>query len=395
MINRNSSNVVTDSNALSNKAFIWQLLACTFITFLALVLFVQIVDPYGVSPIGSRIEGFNAVKPARYNIDRQIKPYEVWAKQPKTIFMGTSRIHQSINPTVLKGTELWPAYNASVPANTLQLNYKQLKDYIHLDPNLSRVYIEIYIYSFIKYPPYMTNNYEHLTSGNFLDVVLPLFVSFSSFQDSLITLYHNMINKTLVFEIAPEGNAEFNRDPGIIATQTFPTFPTSIFKDHFNGVQLDYSTFMYIDKITELCKQNNIELIFLATPECPDWDYYHHLTGHWDIQRELLHQISMRGRLFAVNRPCPQIYQTISVDNPYWHDPSHFSLEIGKLIQLDLLRLSNSPNKYEFLEELSAENIDDHIEARIYALKQWAKHHPKVVNALHQEQEKWDNQNYP
>ncbi len=84
-----------------------------------MLAFTLLIDPYGVSPVHATIQGVNALKPKRLDIDRLIKPYEVWRYQPKTVFLGTSRIHQSIDPSVLDGTRFAPAYNASIPASSL------------------------------------------------------------------------------------------------------------------------------------------------------------------------------------------------------------------------------------------------------------------------------------
>ena len=58
--------------------------------------FIWIVDPYGISPVHLGIAGFNILKPKRVDIDRLIKPYEVWRYQPRTVFMGTSRINEFV-----------------------------------------------------------------------------------------------------------------------------------------------------------------------------------------------------------------------------------------------------------------------------------------------------------
>src|SRR5579862_8173902 len=53
--------------------------------------FIWTIDPYGVAPLHVRITGLNAFKPKRVDIDRLVKPYEVWRYQPRTVFLGTSR----------------------------------------------------------------------------------------------------------------------------------------------------------------------------------------------------------------------------------------------------------------------------------------------------------------
>ena len=100
------------------------------------VLFTWTIDPYGVSPLRLSLQGINAQKPKRIDIDRLIKPYEVWRYQPRTLFLGTSRMHQSMDPAVLDGTRFAPAYNASMPAASMDMHAAYLRRYIQLDPNL-------------------------------------------------------------------------------------------------------------------------------------------------------------------------------------------------------------------------------------------------------------------
>jgi len=87
------------------------------------LLFTWTIDPYGVSPLRLSLQGMNAQKPKRIDIDRLIKPYEVWRYQPRTVFLGTSRMHQSMDPAVLDGTSFAPAYNASMPAASMDMRF--------------------------------------------------------------------------------------------------------------------------------------------------------------------------------------------------------------------------------------------------------------------------------
>jgi hypothetical protein len=98
-------------------------LALSLAAWLGLFLvFTWTIDPYGVSPTPLGLQGVNALKPKRINIDRLIKPYEVWRYQPRTILLGTSRVHQSMDPFILSGTGFAPAYNASMPAGSMDMN---------------------------------------------------------------------------------------------------------------------------------------------------------------------------------------------------------------------------------------------------------------------------------
>src|SRR5262245_34938842 len=128
-------------------------LATSVLLLLGLFLtFTWIVDPYGVSPLRLSLPEVNVLKPKRLDIDRLIKPIEVWRDQPRTIFLGTSRIHQSIDPAVLDGTDFAPAYNASIPASTVNENANHLERFLALDQHLRVVFVELFIHHFV-YPP--------------------------------------------------------------------------------------------------------------------------------------------------------------------------------------------------------------------------------------------------
>src|SRR6478735_249418 len=116
------------------------------------VLFTWTIDPYGVSPLRLNLQGINTQKPKRVDIDRLIKPYEVWRYQPRTVFLGTSRVHQSLDPAVLDGTRFAPAYNAAMPAASMDMQAAYLRQYVQLDRNLRTVIVELFLPNFIGRP---------------------------------------------------------------------------------------------------------------------------------------------------------------------------------------------------------------------------------------------------
>jgi hypothetical protein len=104
-----------------------------------------LVDPIGISPIRIAIAGFNEWKPLRRDYDRLVKPYDVARSQPRTIFIGSSRIKQTIDPRLLASTEFAPAYNAGIngSADYEELN-SYLQYYIRADKELRHVFIEAF-----------------------------------------------------------------------------------------------------------------------------------------------------------------------------------------------------------------------------------------------------------
>src|SRR6478672_5821947 len=143
----------TNSSAMIQPAYLRTFALSAAIMFALLLGLTWIVDPYGISPLRFTSPRFNSVKPKRLNIERLIKPYEVWRYQPRTVFLGTSRMHQSMDPSVLDGTRFAPAYNASMPAASMDMHAAYLRQYIQLDPNLRTVIVELFLPNFIGAPP--------------------------------------------------------------------------------------------------------------------------------------------------------------------------------------------------------------------------------------------------
>jgi hypothetical protein len=163
------------------------------------VLFTWTIDPYGVSPLRLSLQGMNAQKPKRVDIDRLIKPYEVWRYQPRTVFLGTSRMHQSMDPAVLDGTRFAPAYNASMPAASMDMHAAYLRRYIQLDPNLRTVIVELFLPNFIGAPA----GQEFGTRSEFIRNAVTLFGSADTLWDSATTLAYNVFSGRPIFQVSP------------------------------------------------------------------------------------------------------------------------------------------------------------------------------------------------
>ena len=122
------------------------LMASTWVlAALAVAAFTLLVDAIGISPVRVAIAGFNAWKPLRQDYDWIAKRYDVWRGQPTTIFMGSSRIKQSIDPKLVAGTGFAPAYNGGINGSArFQEIRAYLQDYLRADKNLHHVFIEVF-----------------------------------------------------------------------------------------------------------------------------------------------------------------------------------------------------------------------------------------------------------
>src|SRR5260370_14164259 len=121
-------------------------------------------------------------------MDRLFKPYDVWRYQPPTIFFGRSRAHKSPDPSVLDGTRFAPAYNASMPAASMEMTAAYLRQYVRLDRNLRTVMIELFLPNFIG----ATNARQAGTWSEFARNTLTLFASADVLWDAIATASYNV-----------------------------------------------------------------------------------------------------------------------------------------------------------------------------------------------------------
>lgn len=346
----------------------------------AFVGFTWIIDPYGVSPLSVSIDRVNKFKPKRLDIDRIIKPYEVWRYQPKTVFLGTSRIHQSLDPAVLDGTRFAPAYNASIPASSLGLNISHLRQYIELDPQLRTVVVELFLYNFLgqgqEHPP--KDFQEYLRNS------LNLFISSDTLWASLQTLGYNLTRGRPVYEIKSGGY--FSYPPGHNAKGPFDCYPAGIWKLHetrATGMKLHQPAFDAVREIIELCREHKLELILVLSPNHAYDDYYIEAIGAWDTVQEWLMRLSAEpATLYSYSQPNGWVHEPVSTQMRFWNDPYHFSLEMGRGMLQSLTGAPGADLPRNFALRLTPDRVAAHIESRRSAIRQWAEANPEFVKKI-------------
>jgi hypothetical protein len=350
--------------------------------------FTLVIDPYGVSPLKIKREYINDIKPARIDIDRLIKPLEVWKYQPKTILLGSSRIQQGFDPAVLDGSRFAPAYNASIPASTMELNVSHLARYISLDPNLKTVVVELFFYQFLKSNTSAFVDRRPIESAEIFYSAATLFVSWDTLKASVQTLFHNLVNHAPVYEIKPAGY--FYYPPGHNSKGQFDGFAAGIWKlqDTRPDMQLDPAAFQALHEIAEICRSKNIELVLLLAPNHAYDDFYINAVGAWGGAEEWLRRVSREASVFSFSQPNALVYEPVASHMTYWNDPYHFSLEMGRRIQLALTgQKSDAPAN--FMVELGPSSIAAHIEERREKIRLWANSENDFVARFYEERSKW------
>ena len=322
---------------------------------------------------------FNAIKPARVDIDRDIKPLEVWKYQPKTVFLGTSRIHQSIDASLLQGTPYAPAYNAAIPAGSLASNIANLEQYKRLDPNLKTVFIELFLWNFLG----QDQTYSLRPSADVLWDIQKLFVSGRAVFDSVRTVRYNLFGGGPVAHIARDGHYVYapNHNPAGL----FAEFPEGIRQMEPHGradLHLYQPAFASFAKINAFARSHGIRVVWIVTPEHAYVDQWIESIGGWDVVEEWLRRLAKAAPLYSFSQPNRLVYENVSSHMQYWYDPFHFTPKMGADMLRELTGRVASDLPKNFLIRLTPENIGEQIEARRRGIEEWGHRHQRFVGEL-------------
>lgn len=350
--------------------------------------FTLTMDPYGVSPLTVTLKRINQFKPMRRDIDRLIKPYEVWRYQPHTVFLGTSRIHQSIDPAALDGTKFAPAYNASIPASSLGLNISHLRQYLDLNPRLRMVVVELFLYNFLgaeqERAPKSLTEYLLNTAG--------LFVSADVLWASLQTSWYNLTKYAPVYEIKPGGYLYY--PPGHDTKGPFDGFAVGIWKHHetrAEGMKLHEPAFDSVREFFKIAREYNLDLVFVLTPNHAYEDYYLEVVNEWKTVEDWLRRVSAEGAVYSFSQPNEWVYEPVRTGMRYWNDPYHFSLEFGNAMQHALAGRSFPGAPDNFMVRITPGNVAAHVADRRAAIGEWARANPVFVTAFQEEKRRWES----
>lgn len=352
---------------------IWALAWCG-----VFLCFTWVIDPYGVSPVRATINRVNKFKPKRMDIDRFIKPYEVWRYQPRTVFLGTSRIQQSIDPAMLNGTAYEPAYNAAVPAASLSENLAYLEQYIDLDKNLKHVFVELFLYSFI-------GPVSELPRKGVLDFVAstaPLHLSASATRDSLTTVQYNLSSRVRPSYVHKDGywvRPDSFDIPMYFIPHSYSAFVLGEHKK-IGTINLYSSAFDMLKRMQELCDKRGVNLTFVVTPNYPWDDYRLETLGYRKMVREFYENISSLPNVVSFAQLGGSSEEPLSENMRFWTDPFHFSRELGSQMISSLLNNPAPGLPDNFMMRINKDTFETALDVRHARLQDWVSRNGEFVS---------------
>ncbi len=109
------------------KVFTTVSVVTVLVLFAGAGTFNALVDPFGMFRIVT-VDGVNAVKPAIFNRVRLMKAYDVRRLKPRSIILGSSRVHLGLSPAHRSwGPESRPVYNLAFDGATTKEMYHYLR----------------------------------------------------------------------------------------------------------------------------------------------------------------------------------------------------------------------------------------------------------------------------
>jgi hypothetical protein len=355
------------------------------IMFAAYLAFTSIVDPYGVSPLRLTLPGLNAVKPKRLAIDRLIKPYEVWRYQPRTVFLGTSRFHQSIDPAVLDGTRFSPAYNAALPATSLWETEALLEEFFEYDKNLRFVFVELFLYNFLGDEPLRARR----SLLQFLPQTTPLFLSGSALYHSLQTVFFNVSGRPSA-QVAAGGYwvPPANHKRRLDERHTIG-FYVGVHNGFLKTMTLEPKAFAVLDRIVALCRRNHAELVLVIPPTHP-WDEYRLWSfGQWSILEEWTRRLSVYPNVISFSQYNEVVAERPADNMKYWNDALHLSTNLGRLMLRSFLGTSDVDIPSNLLRELTPATVEAILRERRAEMARWVAENPAYPAAFDQAKAEW------
>jgi len=98
---------------MNHKSWLIKLFFCSIALMMLVGAFNFVVDPYGLFRV-VELQGFNQQKEGVRGKIRFVKALEISLRQPKTILMGSSRVHDCINPDYSALDSFQPVYNYGI-----------------------------------------------------------------------------------------------------------------------------------------------------------------------------------------------------------------------------------------------------------------------------------------
>lgn len=189
------------------------------------------------------------------------------------LYCGASHGYRAFKPSVIDPILGTQSYNLSGALMTMQGRYELLREEVRRNP-VKRVYLELSFNSMTRNRAREGTEGDLYALARYADFLPRLGFFFRAFSLSEYPgVYQKFLSEgidTTLECLSGETAEHSGRDRGYMPTDPrtieFETDYAAIFHRKTYSTEIDPYNQRYLDKILELCRQNNIELILITTP---------------------------------------------------------------------------------------------------------------------------------
>jgi hypothetical protein len=390
------------------------LMASTWLVAAVMVAgFTLLVDAIGISPMRIAVAGFNTSKPLRQDYDWIVKRYDVFRSQPVTIFMGSSRVKQSINPKLLADTGFAPAYNGGINGSAAYQEIgSYLQYYLGIDKNLHHVFIEAFATAMLSYDPaqpgvrppavgeaaaklgtaipQMRPEVVHFGRAADIGDFASVFFSMSGVSSALRTVSVNRGQQNLPFARSSEdGFAPIALAPHHFSVRNVFNFVTYTGLLQRGGEVLP-GVIAAAKQMIVNCEWYQVQCRFFMSPLHADVLFAMYHFGLWPELEKLKRELAELAPTYDFTRYSHVIEERSGLV-VYWPEAFHFSPALGELIARAMMgvRTPDMPENFGVL--LDSSNIDASLAAWRAERDDWIAKHPDSVARMRKAEENFRN----
>ena len=355
------------SLALSGLAIAGALLALTLAT-----------DPYGMSPWRAWLAAPAEARPGRVDADRVIKPWDIILRQPRTIFLGSSRVKQTFDPEWLAGTPYAPGYNAGVDAVSPKELRLLLQHAIRHDANLGLAVIEIHAFQ----GGGKNDRDRFLGAEDWAAMPFRFFLSWSALAKSAEMIALRDAEAVFARQIRPDGR-QSPLYPGSAGGRPafYEGFINLWVRTQGKAFSFNHGQFAEFARMREACREAGIKCIFVATPIGPITLAAIELQGRWPDYDRWKRRLAALGDAYDFTSPDTPFWEDLERPMAYWADTGHFTAAAAGHMTRELLRFL-APDARSSAHAGREHDVDAQLAAIRAKVRSWIAASPEFAAAF-------------
>jgi hypothetical protein len=354
-----------------------------------------VVDPYGLFGWYDA-RGFNQQKEGVRNRIRHVKALELPLRKPRTVLLGSSRVHDGLDPAHPLLQDAAPVYNLAVEMCRVHEALQYLRHAL-VQSDVKRVVIGLDFFMFNSRE--RTNRtFEPALVGREVgmrDYVTTALLSRDALDDSITTVRtsrNQPDRREFLSNGFRPGNMVFYK---VADYQKLHYYTNWIFltsspqaTKYYADMALDADVFAEFGALLDLCRDRGLDCRLYINP------------AHATLDGEAIRAAGLAGPMEEWRRRITHIagehriplwdfggYNSITeepVATPmkYYWDSSHFTVGVGNWILTRVMGGSDATLPADFGVQLTDTNIDAHLQAMRDAREQYAARNPESTATL-------------